>query len=86
MGGYAKRQDAASMPAAAVQKVVWCGEHRNAQRAYRLSIAPKGFAGVCCDIIDPASEALDEKGRGCIACGKRKTAITICIVERSATP
>ena len=24
--------------------------------AYRLSIAPRGFAGVGCDIIDPASE------------------------------
>jgi hypothetical protein len=64
--GVGSMHPSAAQPAADIKK--WCGVvHLSAksspklilsryQCAYRLSIAPEDLQGVCCDIIDPASD------------------------------
>lgn len=61
-------------------------EHLNASVLIDYRIAPKGFAGVCCDIIDPASDGWELwMGKAEIAstCGERKPVINVSTVERS---
>ncbi len=56
--------------------MVWTrDEHLNASVVIDYRLPPKGFTGVCCDIIDPASDGWElwmGKAEVASACGEKK--------------